>query len=132
MAEQQRGRRAGSANTAAVVSFFMSASEQAKQVIDFFQQAELAEAQAALAVATSLVKGRTPAEDRPARGGRRRKAAEGDNAGGNAPQGATSTASTAQGAPAATAGRVVNATQPGAQSARQGRVVGASADEDSK
>lgn len=121
---EQRGRRAG-ANTAQIVEFFTSASDQGRQVVDYFRQADPAEAQAALAIAAAVVKGRTPQSESTAPRGRRRKAQDADNAGGGAPQqGAVNAAPAGASGQQAGTTRVVGGTATVAAGTRQGRVIG--------
>src|SRR6186713_158856 len=51
-------RRARSAAPGQIVDFFMTASEQARTVVEYFRSASSAEASAALAVAQTIVKQR--------------------------------------------------------------------------
>jgi hypothetical protein len=127
MADQQRGRKTG-AGVAQVVAFFTSASDQARQVVEFFRTADPAEAEAALAIAVSVVKQRTQG-DRPEGKprGRRPKAAEG--AGADASNGAQAGAGAAQGSTQRPIS-VASTNTTGEQ--RTGRVVGSTQAEGDK
>lgn len=83
-----QGRRRG-AGASQIIGFFTTASEAARGVVTYFQNAEPAEAEAALAVASAIVKDKRG--DQPMRTRTKREPAQGTTAAAAQPQGGTRT-----------------------------------------